>query len=244
MSWVRLWHDMPTDPKWRVIARKSGQPIPCVLSVFSMMLINAGQNNGERGVLLNFDSEDVAAALDMLTEDVDAILDAMQGKVLEGRKLSGWEKRQPKREDNTAADRKAAWKERQKLKRNATERIGTHGNAPDTDADADSDSEDLEPKGSCATQVAPKLKPEHFVESWNSKAARYGLPTVRDLTPERRVKLNARIAGYSLDDFRAVLAAIDRSPFLQGERGWKGCTFDWITKKANFQKVLEGNYDG
>lgn len=21
------------------------------------------------------------------------------------------------------------------------------------------------------------------------------------------------------------------------------CTFDWITKKANFQKILEGNYN-
>ncbi len=24
-NWVRLWDDMPTDPKWRLIARKSGQ---------------------------------------------------------------------------------------------------------------------------------------------------------------------------------------------------------------------------
>ena len=22
-SWLRLWHDMPNDPKWRTIARKS-----------------------------------------------------------------------------------------------------------------------------------------------------------------------------------------------------------------------------
>ncbi len=26
-SWLRLWHDMPTDPKWRVIAKRSGQSI-------------------------------------------------------------------------------------------------------------------------------------------------------------------------------------------------------------------------
>ena len=103
----------------------------------------------------------------------------------------------------------------------------------------------LEPNGSCASATsADTLKPEHFVQSWNEKARSYGLPAIRNLTPERRTKLRARIAGYSLDDFREVLAAIDQSPFLRGERAWGGATFDWITKKGNFQKVLEGNYNG
>ena len=88
------------------------------------------------------------------------------------------------------------------------------------------------------------LKPEHVVESWNDLADRLGKPKVRDLTPERRVKLKARIAGYSVDDFRSVLAGVERSPFLRGDTGKTFCTFDWLTKKANFQKVLEGNYDG
>jgi hypothetical protein len=90
----------------------------------------------------------------------------------------------------------------------------------------------------------PELKPEHFVEKWNMLARRLGKPLVRDLTPERRVKLKARIAGYTLEDFREVLGNIERSPFLRGEKQWQGCTFDWVTKKANFQKVLEGNYNG
>lgn len=111
--------------------------------------------------------------------------------------------------------------------------------------DGEEDGEgELEPKGSCATEAAPTLKPEHFAESWNSLAKRLGKPCIRDLTPERRQKLKARIAGYSIDDFRAVLAGVERSAFLRGETGWHGCTFDWVTKKANFQKILEGNYDG
>ncbi len=32
-SWLRLWHDMPNDPKWRTIARKSEQSIALVSSV-------------------------------------------------------------------------------------------------------------------------------------------------------------------------------------------------------------------
>lgn len=101
---------------------------------------------------------------------------------------------------------------------------------------------ELEAKASCASDDA--LKPEHVVESWNKLAAKLGKPVVRDLTPERRVKVKARIAGYSLADWREVISNIDSSPFLRGDKDWQGCTFDWMTKKANFQKILEGNYNG
>lgn len=129
-DWVRLWHDMPTDPKWRVVARKSGQPLPCVLAVFTLMLTNASGNASDRGVLLGWDHEDAGAALDMDADDIAAIYDAMQGKVLEGERLTGWERRQPKREDGTAAERKAAWKARKDTERNGAERSGTQENAP------------------------------------------------------------------------------------------------------------------
>jgi hypothetical protein len=90
---------------------------------------------------------------------------------------------------------------------------------------------------------AGRLKPEHVVAEWNQVAARLGKPKVRDLTPERRQLLKARIAQYDLDDFLSVFGKIERSPFLRGDTGWNRCNFDWIFKKANFQKALEGNYD-
>lgn len=83
-------------------------------------------------------------------------------------------------------------------------------------------------------------KPEHFVEAWNALATRLGKPTIRTLTPERRQKLKARLAEYPIDDFKAVLANIERSQFL---RSGRFLTFDWIIGKANFLKVLEGNYN-
>jgi len=122
--WVRLWCDMPTDPKWRVVAKKSGRPLTEVVAVFAMMLTNAGRDNpnaSERGVLQNWSDEDVAAALDMETPSVTAIREAMQGKTLEGNKLTGWEKRQPKREDNSA-ERAKAWRERKRTQENAEKR--------------------------------------------------------------------------------------------------------------------------
>ena len=103
--------------------------------------------------------------------------------------------------------------------------------------------EELEAKASCPSDDEPALKPEHVVEVWNQRAAPMGKPKVRDLTPERRQLLKARIGQYPLEDFQSVFGKIERSAFLRGDTGWRGCTFDWVFKKANFQKILEGNYD-
>lgn len=103
--------------------------------------------------------------------------------------------------------------------------------------------EELAPNGACASGDAPELRPEHVQERWNVVAKRIGRPCIRDLTPERRQLVRARIAQYAIDDFVAVFGKIEASPFLRGERKWSGATFDWTMKKGNFQKILEGNYD-
>jgi hypothetical protein len=114
MDWLRLWHDMPTDPKWRVIARKSGRTIPEVIAVYTHMMVAASQAE-ERGTLSSWDDEDVAAALDMDDDAVTAIRNAMQGKVLDGETLRGWAKRQPRRErDDDSAERVRRHRERKR----------------------------------------------------------------------------------------------------------------------------------
>lgn len=99
------------------------------------------------------------------------------------------------------------------------------------------------PSDVCASGDAPQLRPEHIFERWNEEAVRLGKPRVRDLTPERRQLLKARIGQYPIGDFLDVFGKIERSAFLRGDTGWHGCNFDWVFKKANFQKILEGNYD-
>lgn len=237
-GWVRLWDDMPTDPKWRTIARKSGQRVGDVMAVFNFVMVCAGRNQKERGSICSgFDVEDVATALDLDEAGVSAIIGAMQGKVLDGNRVRGWEKRQPKREDGTAAERKAAWKKRQ---RNAEERNGTHGNAPDADSETD---EEESPNGDSPSDDEPSLKPEDVFEFYRKTADVLGLPVPRDLTPERRQLLRGRIRQYSLEDFQTVFAKCRDSPFLRGDRDRTPLTVDWLFKKANFQKTLEGNYD-
>ena len=112
MDWCRLWHDMPNDPKWRVVSRRSGRPISEVMAVYVHMLVTASSAEN-RGQIEGWDDEDVAASLDLEEEDVRAIREAMEGKVLAGDVVSGWEKRQPKRDDDSA-DRVRRYRERKK----------------------------------------------------------------------------------------------------------------------------------
>ncbi len=119
-DWCRLWHDLPTDPKWRTVARKAGARVADVVAVYIAMLVNASQSP-ERGTLHNWDNEDIGGALDLEPDAVANIKSAMQGKVLDGDVLTGWEGRQPKREDGSA-ERGKAWRERNRTQPNETER--------------------------------------------------------------------------------------------------------------------------
>lgn len=105
-AWLRLWHDMPNDPKWRTIARVSKQPIATVQAVFIHLLVSASESV-ERGEY-RINAEDVASSLDESDESIEAVISAMQGRVLDGKKIIGWEKRQPLREDGAQRGRTTA----------------------------------------------------------------------------------------------------------------------------------------
>lgn len=146
IQWLRLWHDMPNDPKWRTISRLSKQPIPCVIAVYLHLLVSASANANERGRTQSVCVEDVASALDMESEQVDAIISSMQGRVIDGDRISGWDKRQVEREDGSAARAKAwreAKKEQERTQANASERKKT----PDKDKDKDKDIPPIPPEG-------------------------------------------------------------------------------------------------
>ncbi|MFM9932870.1 hypothetical protein [Achromobacter xylosoxidans] len=141
-QWLRLWHDLPNDPKWRTIARVSKQRIGDVIAVYLHVLVDASSNETERGRTQSVCVEDVATALDMDNDQVEAILSAMQGRVMEGELVSGWSKRQPAREDGSA-ERAKAWRERKKQQ---AERERTQPNEQERqDKDKDKDKEEIPP---------------------------------------------------------------------------------------------------
>jgi uncharacterized protein YdaU (DUF1376 family) len=79
-----------------------------------------------------------------------------------------------------------------------------------------------------------------IVEYWNEVADRIGKPRVQRLSDSRKQVIKARIKQNSIDDFVTVFRNIEQSDFL---RNWKAMGFDWVFKAANFQKILEGNYN-
>jgi hypothetical protein len=225
-QWVRLWEDMPTDPKWRVIARRSGRPLAEVVAVFVFML-TAASKSAERGRLDAWDDEDVAAALDLEGEHVAAIRDAMQGKTLDGDRLSGWEKRQPKREDDRATERVKAFREKKaELKRNETQRNAVF--APETDTDTDTEKE--EASASSLAEAAEKSEAEELADIAGrlEDATGWVLPgvhLVRDLIR----------AGHSLDA-RVIPLASEAAASIR--RLGKPRPESWAYLKA----IVEDNY--
>jgi len=189
-QWLRLWHDMPTDPKWRTIAKASGQRIGDVMAVYCHLLVCAS-NATERGRTQSFCSEDVASSLDMETEQVQQIIDAMQGRVLESDTLMGWEKRQVAREDG-ASERAKAWREAKKQAKtpepNATERNRTQAERKQTpdkirlDKDKNTNTVD---------------QPDGFDTFWSAYPKKVGKPAA--LKAFRSAKINGHLPEVLAD---------------------------------------------
>ena len=236
-DWVRLWHDMPTDPKWRVIARKSGQPLPCVIALFTLMMTTASAAD-DRGSLSSLNIEDAAAALDMDEDQIAAILGAMDGRVISDGRLSGWERRQPKREDDSAQ------RVREFRKRNAEKTLETKGNnrkrnvtqrnAPDTE-EIREDNTPLPPLGD-----EPSIE-DRTVSAWNEAATGSPLPQARSLTPERARHLKARIKEHGEEAVFEAIRNMCASDFHSGRDGkWTEGNLGWLLKSPeNFLKMLE-----
>jgi hypothetical protein len=123
--WVRLWDDMPNDPKWRVIARKAGRPVSETVATFLHVLVNAA--TGTRGRLEGWSDEDVAIAIDSEPKHVAAIMAAMQGKVLNGDVVTGFEKRQ-RMQDGTSTERVRKWRATHETRGNVLQKQVEHGN--------------------------------------------------------------------------------------------------------------------
>jgi hypothetical protein len=228
-NWVRLWEDMPTDPKWRVIARKADASISEVIAVFTFMLVNAADPE-HRGVLKNWSDEDVAEALGMQPNAIERIRTHMNAKVLDGDKLMGWERRQPKREDGSA-DRARKWREAQKQKVDENERNRTQSNAserPETETDISSSlrSEDR-PKKSKSSNASDEAEVFGILSECVSEQ------TARDVIKHRK-KLKSELtpgAARGLVKEWRKHGSCEAAASAQMANGWKGFNAEWMQKQ-------------
>lgn len=265
-QWLRLWHDMPTDPKWRTIARHAKQPISLVQAVYLHLLVDASRNVTRGHATVT--TEDLASALDCDDADIQAILDAMQGRVIEGQMISGWDRRQPKREDSgdsetgamSAAERKRAQREREKQQAHSTPNGQCHDESRTVTTDKDTE-ESKEPNGSvgsadrlprCDTQTVVDLYHEILPE----------LPSVRLMNDQRR-KAVASLWKFALTSrksdgsprattgpeatewIRGYFTRARDNDFLMGRghkapghEGWQ-CDFDFLLSERGKKHVIE-----
>lgn len=86
---------------------------------------------------------------------------------------------------------------------------------------------------------------QNIVDIYNSVCI--SLPKVIKLTETRKkaIKSAIEIIGDNEDDFKIFFQKVEISDFLCGrtEKAWTGCGFDWILKKSNLIKIVEGNFD-
>lgn len=114
MSWFRWHHGSANDPKFRLVARRAGASVPEALAVWALLLESASGSE-QRGTVGPLHFESIDCSMDMPDGRSAAIFAAMQhvGLIDAGGRISSWDKRQPKREDEGATARKRRQRERE-----------------------------------------------------------------------------------------------------------------------------------
>ncbi len=82
---------------------------------------------------------------------------------------------------------------------------------------------------------------ERFKDYFNTAVADTSIPQITKLTDSRKTALRSIFKEYGKETVETVIKKTIASDFLS--KDWGKVSFDWIFKKANFIKILEGNYD-
>jgi len=249
--WLRLWVDLPNDPKFRTIAKISGQSISSVIAVYIHMLCCAS-NATERGRTQGWCDEDIATALDLDIEQIIKIRDSMQNRLLEGDYLTGWNKRQPKREDGSAEraqadrDRKKQEKLDKETQSNAIERNQPTDKIREDKIREDEIREDIKPFVLSDAKDSVPCPHQDIIDLYHEILP--SCPRIRDWTPARQTHLRARWnedkSRQSLDYWKRFFKFVADCDFLVGKSGNKPffADLEWMVKSANFTKIREEKY--
>lgn len=205
IDWFRSWHGAPSDPKWRTVARRASCRPGDVAAVVWYLLDRASQAP-ERGSIAGYDAEIIADTLGYETVTVEAIIVTLRDKqfIDANDRITAWERFQPIREDDNAAERARAYRERKRAEANALkaqetpcERIVTPPSHTVTQAEreitTDKSREDKTQKESLATLDSP-------VGVEKTGAFRDGASTV---------KVSTGALLLSPEDFGAAPAPVD-----------------------------------
>lgn len=113
IDWFRWHHGSVTDPKFALVARKARARLGDVIAVWAFIL-EAASAEADRGTVGPVDCEALDCMLGADDGTTARIVEAMGERgLIAGNRIASWDKRQPKREDETAAERKRRQRERE-----------------------------------------------------------------------------------------------------------------------------------
>lgn len=115
MEWLKWYIGSAIDPKFSIVARRSGHNVAVVIAIWAMLLERAGQAE-ERGNITGFDCETADVVLGLPDGAAYVILEALRSKgLIHGDRVANWEKRQSIDVKEAARERKRLQRERERL---------------------------------------------------------------------------------------------------------------------------------
>lgn len=127
IDWFRWHHGSVTDPKFALVAKRSGARLGDVVTLWAFLLEQSSASD-DRGSIGPLDMESIELLLDLQDGQCMRILDAMCARgLITDHRISRWDKRQPRRErpdDSNATERKREQRAREAESRAAANETG------------------------------------------------------------------------------------------------------------------------
>lgn len=219
IDWFRSWHGAPTDNKWLLIAKRAAVPAGMVSAVVWALFDHASQNE-QRGNVEEFDVETYAIFSGFDEAKIAAIIEALKEKsIIVSGYLSAWQKRQPKREDNSS-ERVAKHRETQC---NAVKRNVTHGNAREDKSREREEIQEARESALCAV-VSPDWPADYRGQFWEKYPNKVGKPAalikLERIRQRGTVRWDDLVAGLEnyIRDKPVDRAWLNPATFLNQER--------------------------
>jgi predicted phage replisome organizer len=248
VKWIKIVTDIFDDDKMRLIDKMP--EADTIIVIWFKILCLAGRTNQGGLLLLNnkiYYTDEMLS--DLFNRPLSTVRMAL--KVFERFEMiemintayyiSNWEKHQnveglDKVREQT---RIRVNKHRQKLlDSNVTCNVTvTQGNATDKDIDKELD---IDIKNNI---VSAEPTPYTQIQQLFNQLCTT-LPKVKNIKDNRKKSFNSRWKEYQdIEFWTQLFTEVNESDFLSGRSGaWTGCSFDWIIKPNNLQKIIEGNY--
>lgn len=193
MEWLK-WHiGSAIDPKFSIVARRSGHNVAAVIAIWAMLLERACQAE-ERGNIGGFDCEAADVALGLPDGAACAIIDALQSKgLIHGDRIANWEKRQNTDVTEAARERKRLQREREKLE---AERLSLERRIAEVQAMGLADG-DSHAQSQNVTEVTPGHRGSHDVtyKKREDKKRENTSPPVESLVNQDRARVREEPQG-------------------------------------------------